>query len=58
MHILIVEDTYDIGNAMKIYLDASGYQATRVTTLEDCYKAIKKNHFDCVVMDRMLPDGD
>jgi DNA-binding response OmpR family regulator len=58
MHILIVEDTYDIGNAMKVYLDASGYQATRVTTLEECYKIIKKDRFDCVIMDRMLPDGD
>jgi DNA-binding response OmpR family regulator len=55
---LIVEDTHDIGNAMKEYLVASGYTVTRVTTLEECYKVIKKEHFDCVIMDRMLPDGE
>lgn len=58
MHILIVEDTQDIGNAMKKYLEASGLSCTRVQTLADCYKAIRKTYFDCIVMDRMLPDGD
>ena len=58
MHILIVEDTHDIWQAMKEYLTASGYAVTRVTTLADCYKVIRKEHFDCVIMDRMLPDGD
>ena len=58
MHILIVEDTHDIGNAMKQYLEACGYTVTWVTTLKDCYDAMKKSHIDCVVLDRMLPDGD
>ena len=58
MHILIVEDTHDIGNAMKQYLEACGYTVTWVTTLKDCYTAMKKSHIDCVVLDRMLPDGD
>jgi DNA-binding response OmpR family regulator len=58
MNLLIVEDTHDIGEAMQRYLNASGYRATRVTTLADCYTVIKKEHFDCVIMDRMLPDGD
>lgn len=58
MHILIVEDTHDIGNAMKVYLTACGYTVTRVKTLQGCYDAMKKEHIDCVVLDRMLPDGD
>lgn len=58
MRILIVEDTHDIGNAMKEYLVACGYDVTRVKTLKDCYAALKNEHIDCVVLDRMLPDGN
>ncbi len=58
MHILIVEDTHDIGNAMKQYLEACDYTVTWVTTLKDCYVALKSKHIDCVVLDRMLPDGE
>jgi two-component system, OmpR family, response regulator ResD len=58
MHILIVEDTHDIGNAMKEYLEACGYACLRVQNLADCYQAVHKQHFDCIIMDRMLPDGD
>ena len=58
MHILVVEDTNDIGNAIKQYLEACGYKVTWVTTLKDCYIALKSEHIDCVVLDRMLPDGD
>ena len=58
MHILIVEDTEDIGNAMKEYLGACGYKVHRVTTLKQAYKVLKEQHIDCVVLDWMLPDGD
>ena len=58
MHILLVEDTHDIGDAIATYLRACNYKVTRVTTLADTYKVLKKEHIDCVVLDRMLPDGD
>lgn len=58
MHILIVEDTIDIWAPMKKYLEACGYRCERVQNLTDCYTLIHKQHFDCVIMDRMLPDGD
>lgn len=58
MHILLVEDTHDIGDAITTYLRACDYKVTRVTTLQDTYKVMKKEHIDCVVLDRMLPDGD
>lgn len=58
MHILLVEDTQDIGHAIKRYLEAEWLTCTRVQTLTNCYKEIRKTHIDCIVMDRMLPDGD
>ncbi len=57
MHILIVEDTQDIGNAMTEYLQACWFSVTWVKTLKECYATLKKEHIDCVVLDRMLPDG-
>ncbi|HCB51419.1 TPA: hypothetical protein DEP21_02480 [Patescibacteria group bacterium] len=57
MDILIVEDTLDIGQSIKEYLEACGYHTVWVQTVADCYKQIRTHHFDCVIMDWMLPDG-
>lgn len=58
MHILIVEDTHDIGNAMKEYLQACWFSVSWAMTLKECYEVMKKEHLDCIIMDWMLPDGD
>lgn len=58
MHVLLLEDTLDIGEAIRDYLQVMWYSVNRVQTLKESYIVLRKQHFDVAVIDRMLPDGD
>ena len=58
MHVLLLEDTIDIGEAIRDYLQAMHYSVGRAKTLQESYTLLRKQHFDVAVIDRMLPDGD
>lgn len=58
MHVLLLEDTIDIGEAVRDYLQVMWYSVNRVQTLKESYIVLRKQHFDVAVIDRMLPDGD
>lgn len=55
--ILLVEDTRDIGESIKLYLESSGFAVTRVLTKQDCLTQLQTKQFDCIILDWMLPDG-
>lgn len=55
--ILLVEDTRDIGESIKLYLESSDFLVTRVLTKQDCLQQLQNKKFDCIVLDWMLPDG-
>lgn len=55
--ILLVEDTHDIGESIKLYLESSDFAVTRVLTKQDCLQELQTKQFDCIVLDWMLPDG-
>lgn len=57
MHILLVEDTIDLGESIRDYLVACDLQVERATTVSQSQQFLQDKVFDCVVLDRMLPDG-
>jgi len=54
--ILYIEDNQDTAEAVKIILDNAGYQTTIINSGEKGIKIIKKQFFDLILLDIMLPD--
>ncbi len=58
MHVLLLEDTVDIAEAIRDYLEAMHYRVHRAQTLAESYAVLRQQHFDVAVIDWMLPDGE
>ena len=56
--ILSLEDDENLAMVLRHYLEDEGYHLTQVATSKDCLESLKNNHFDIVLMDLGLPDGD
>ena len=56
--ILIVEDDDDACRNMEDILSLDGYQSESVTHCMPAIEAIEQRHFDAVIVDWKLPDGD
>lgn len=54
--ILYVEDNKDTAKAVKIILNAVGYDVELAFTGKEGLKKLKKGKFDLVILDNMLPD--
>ncbi len=57
MTILLVEDALDLWETIRDYLIACGFKLERTTTVSQTKALLLKKTFDCIVLDRMLPDG-
>jgi two-component system OmpR family response regulator len=58
MRILVAEDDMALGLAMMQSLIHGGYAADRVGSVADALHALSVEHFDAIVLDLGLPDGD
>lgn len=58
MRILVVEDDEALGRAMAQSLVHAGYATDLVTNVADALHALSVEHFDALVLDLGLPDGD
>ncbi len=56
--ILIIEDDQRLGEMVREYLVEAGYDANVAMTGADGLNAIKRDNFDALVLDLMLPDMD
>ena len=56
--ILVVDDEKDILELIEFNLSSNGYKVTTTTSGEEALELIKKNEFDLVVLDIMLPGID
>lgn len=56
--ILIVEDDQSIANLQKDYLELSGYSVTIVSGGQEGLQALKREEYDLVILDIMLPGMD
>ena len=56
--ILVVDDEEDILELVRFHLTREGYQLTLAATGEEALKKAKRETFDLVVLDLMLPGLD
>jgi len=57
-HILIVEDDAMIRSFLRVVLEGEGYDVTEAETGAEMFAALDGGHFDVIVLDIMLPDGN
>lgn len=57
-HILICDDEKDIVSALKIYLNAEGYQTFPAYTGKEALDILEKEEIHLVLMDIMMPEMD
>ena len=55
---LIVDDAPTNLLLMQSYLKHLGYRTMSVSSLKESIRRVRKHHFDVVLLDRQLPDGD
>ena len=56
--IAVLEDEKDILELIALHLDKEGYRVYKFSRAEELFKALKKERFDLLVLDLILPDMD
>lgn len=56
--ILLVEDEENLQEALKLNLELEGYEITSSYDGADALNAFRKEHFDLIILDVMLPEVD
>ena len=57
-HILVCDDEKDIVNALRIYLEAEGYQVYEAKNGQEALKVLETHDIHLVLMDIMMPVMD
>ncbi|RSM34511.1 DNA-binding response regulator [Amycolatopsis balhimycina DSM 5908] len=58
MRLLVLEDDPQLGTEIAGGLRSAGYAVDLVATIADADLSVTVNRYDCLVVDRSLPDGD
>ena len=58
MRVLLAEDDRNLGNILKSYLEAKGFETTLCINGEEAFNAYKKKNFDFCIVDVMMPVKD
>jgi DNA-binding response OmpR family regulator len=58
INLLLAEDDHNLGNLLKNYLDAKGYDTTLCVNGEEAVNAFGKKEFDFCILDIMMPVKD
>jgi len=56
--IYVVEDNYDIGLVLELFLNDEGFEVKLLATAKDFNTAVKQELPDLFLLDVMLPDGN
>lgn len=57
-HILVCDDEKDIVSALRIYLEAEGYQVFEAGTGQQALQILSQQEIHCILMDIMMPQMD
>lgn len=57
-NLLVVEDEENLRETLKLNLELEGYEVTTVSTGLEALQVIKKEYFDLLILDIMLPEMD
>lgn len=58
LKILVVDDSYDTSSMMRLLLQKDGHSIKTADSVQNALLEINKNHFDMIISDLSLPDGD
>jgi CheY-like chemotaxis protein len=58
MRILLVEDNFDTVQVMQRIISRMGHSVVPAVTLKEAKSTLKSHHFDLVISDLTLPDGN
>lgn len=58
LYILLIEDHADSARVLASLLRAAGTRTRTATTLQQALQAVRDDHFDVIISDLSLPDGD
>ena len=58
MRILIVDDEIKIREVVSEYAKASAYECDQASNGRDAVEMVANNHYDCVILDIMMPELD
>ncbi len=58
MKILIIEDENELADSISDYLSEENYLCEFARTFNQALKKIESFHYDCILLDIMLPDGN
>jgi DNA-binding response OmpR family regulator len=57
-HVLIVEDSEIVTDALRVLFEESGYQVSLAHTLAEARTVVSRAQVDVAIVDLRLPDGD
>lgn len=57
-HVLVVEDSEDVVLALRVVLEAGGYNVSTAMTVEEAVRLGRAGPVDVLLLDLTLPDGD
>ena len=58
MNVLVVEDNFDIGDAVSAHVVADGHRVDWCMNLKDAARRLISKKYDLVLLDLRLPDGN
>lgn len=58
IHVLVVDDEWNMRNLLRIYLTKSGFQVSEASNGHEALMSIEQEQFDLILLDIMMPDMD
>ena len=56
--ILLIDDDVSLGGMVADYLAGAGFRVTNAATAREGEQRLKRESYDALILDLMLPDGD
>jgi two-component system response regulator ResD len=58
IHVLIVDDEWNLRNLLRIFFTKNGFQVTEATNGSEALTYVERYDFDLIILDVMMPDMD